>query len=120
MKNYLLKIIFIRGERFNISRICVLIVFLVLRLINAGLIITIILWFTNVYEEGEFSSAIASLLISNFESLSISNFYLMNLNSDELYSLRKLKESFQLIPVNFGSSSGVCFDWYYIFQKGIT
>ena len=79
-----------KNQAINISRICFLIVFLVLQLINAGLIITIILWFTNIYEEGEFSSVIASLLISNFESLSISNFYRMNLNSDEPYSLWKL------------------------------
>ena len=79
-----------KNQAINISRICVLIAFLVLQLINAGLIITIILWFTNIYEEGVFSSVIASLLISNFESLSISNFYRMNLNSDEPYSLWKL------------------------------
>ena len=78
-----------KNQAINISRICVLIAFLVLQLINAGLIITIILWFINIYEEGVFSSVIASLLISNFESLSISNFYRMNLNSDEPYSLWK-------------------------------
>ena len=39
----------------------------------------------------------------------------MNLNSDEPYSLRKLKELFQPIPANFGSFPEVYFDWKYLY-----
>ena len=40
------------------------------------------------YEKGEFASAIVSDLISVFESIPISNFYQMNSNSDEQYSIQ--------------------------------
>ena len=87
MQNYLLKIVFIMNKRFNISRICVSIVVLVLLLINAGLIIAIIILLINIYEEGEASSVNASELIPKFKSVSISTFIwikiLMNLTLKE-------------------------------------
>ena len=67
--------------------------FLGLKLIDAWLIYIVILLSKYTWEKGKFSSAIVSDLISGFKSMPISNFYQMNPNSDEQYSIQNLKKS---------------------------
>ena len=80
--------------------------FLIFQIIHAGLLITIMLFSSKIYDGGDVSSAIASELIANFESVPITDFAQMDSIYNDIDSLRNLKESLGLNPVNFGSWRG--------------
>ena len=82
------------------------ILFLIFQIIHAGLLITIMLFSSKIYDGGDVSSAIASELITNFESVPITDFAQMDSIYNDIDSLRNLKESLGLNPVNFGSWKG--------------
>lgn len=90
----------------NINCTCSSISFLIFQIINLGLIITIMIISSYIYEGGDVSSAIAEELIVNFASVPITDFDQMDSINDESNSLRNLKESLGLTPVNFGFWQG--------------